>query len=96
MYSYLLLNIIFMSLVAVAAVWFPWKKIRCQNLLIVLLILLVMTAVFDSLIIALGLVTYDVSKILGIYIGRAPIEDFSYAIIAAFLVPLLWERGAKK
>lgn len=58
-------------------------------------ILLLMTTVFDSLIIAAEIVGYDASKILGVYIGRAPIEDFFYAIAAAVLVPVLWRRGGK-
>lgn len=55
--------------------------------------LLVMTAIFDSLIITMEIVGYDTTKILGIYIGRAPIEDFFYAILAAVLIPLLWQNG---
>jgi lycopene cyclase domain-containing protein len=47
--------------------------------------------VFDSLIIAAGIVGYDTAKILGIYIGTAPIEDFMYALLAAVIVPALWK-----
>jgi len=42
-------------------------------------------------------VGYDTSKLLGVYVGYAPIEDFFYAILAAVLVPWAWNRfGAKK
>lgn len=50
-----------------------------------------LTAIFDSLIIAAGIVGYDTGRILGIYIGRAPIEDFAYAAVSVMLVVLLWE-----
>jgi lycopene cyclase domain-containing protein len=53
-------------------------------------ILLVMTAVFDNVMIGIGLVGYDVSKISGVFIGIAPLEDFSYAVAALILLPSLW------
>lgn len=52
--------------------------------------LLVLTAIFDSIIIWAGIVGYDSHKILGLYIGFAPIEDFFYAILAVLIVPILW------
>lgn len=51
-----------------------------------LLILLVMTAVFDNLIIFAGIVSYDESKLSGIKILAAPIEDFAYTLV---LIPLI-------
>lgn len=51
-----------------------------------LLILILMTAVFDNLIILAGIVSYDESKISGIKILIAPIEDFAYTLV---LVPLI-------
>lgn len=50
-----------------------------------------LTAIFDSLIIAAGIVAYDTSRILTLYIGRAPIEDFAYACVSVILVITLWE-----
>lgn len=50
----------------------------------------VFTAVFDSLMIALGLFTYDPAHLAGVYIGLAPIEDFAYVALAALLLPALW------
>lgn len=52
--------------------------------------LTLLTAVFDNVIIALGVVDYDPSKILGLLIGLSPIEDFAYTIAAVLLVPTLW------
>ena len=96
MYKYLLLNLVFMAVVyGVLRLTSP-VSLPARPLLTVLAVMLLMTAVFDSLIIALNLVTYDTTHILGIYIGRAPIEDFCYTVLAAILVPILWERKAKK
>ena len=50
-------------------------------------VLVVLTAVFDSLMIAAGLFTYPEEHLSGIRIGLAPVEDFSYAVCAAFLLP---------
>ena len=55
------------------------------------LVLIALTAVFDNLMIAAGLIVYPEEHLSGIFIGLAPIEDFSYAVCAAFLVPALFE-----
>ena len=54
------------------------------------LILLVMTLVFDNLIIGTGIVAYENVKTLGMRLGLAPIEDFAYAVAAIVIVPALW------
>lgn len=51
------------------------------------LVLVVLTALFDNLMIAAGLFTYPAEHLSGLRVGLAPIEDFSYALCAAFLVP---------
>ena len=98
MTRYLVLNIVVMALLAaiVFVVKLPYKKFFNRRGLIILGAILLMTAVGDNAILALKLVDYNVGHILGVYLGQAPIEDFSYAIVVAVLVPLLWERGAKK
>ena len=53
-------------------------------------ILVVLTAVFDNLMIAAGLFTYPPEHLSGLRIGLAPLEDFSYAVCAAFLVPAVY------
>ncbi len=47
---------------------------------------MLMTAVFDNLIILAGIVSYDESKLSGIKVLVAPIEDFAYTLV---LVPLI-------
>ncbi|WP_404442261.1 lycopene cyclase domain-containing protein [Microbacterium marinum] len=51
--------------------------------------LVVLTAVFDNLMIAADLFTYPEHLISGIRIGLAPIEDFAYPVCAAFAVPAI-------
>ena len=58
--------------------------------LIGLVALVALTAVFDNVIVGSGMVAYDASRILGLRIGVAPIEDFSYCVVAALALPALW------
>ncbi|MDH2443672.1 lycopene cyclase domain-containing protein [Amnibacterium sp. CER49] len=55
-----------------------------------LAVLLVLTACFDSVIVGLGIVGYDGSRILGLRVGAAPVEDFAYPVAAALGIPALW------
>lgn len=62
------------------------------------LVLLVLTAVFDNLMIAAGLFSYRREALAGPHIGLAPIEDFAYPLVAGFMLSALWlvlgeERG---
>lgn len=63
-------------------------------------VVLVLTAVFDSLMIAVGLFEYAPELISGIFIGLAPLEDFAYPAAAVLLLPALWvllgERQRKR
>ena len=49
-----------------------------------------LTAVFDNVMIAAGLFTYPPEHLSGLRVGLAPLEDFSYAVCAAFLVPAVF------
>ena len=55
-----------------------------------LAVILVLTAIFDNLMISAGLVAYDDALTSGIRLGVAPIEDFAYAVAAAVFVPSVW------
>lgn len=54
------------------------------------LALMALTAVFDNAMIAAELFTYPAEHLSGIRIGLAPLEDFSYPLSAAFLVPAVF------
>ncbi|MFG6445292.1 lycopene cyclase domain-containing protein [Microbacterium sp. P06] len=59
-------------------------------------VLVVLTAVFDNVMIALDLFTYPPEHLSGLRIGLAPIEDFSYPVCAAFLVPSVFALLTRK
>lgn len=68
----------------------PRPRRRMAALLLTLAVLLVLTAIFDNLIVGLGIVGYDEAKISGVLVGVAPLEDFAYTVAAVFALPALW------
>ncbi len=93
MITYLVLNLIFFISVIL---FLPKKMTKPQRAFwITLAGLIVLTAIFDPIIIALNIVDYDPTKILGLYLFGAPIEDFFYAVYAACIVPLIWHTLEK-
>src|SRR5699024_8696114 len=53
-------------------------------------VLLVLTAVFDSLMIAADLFRFDEEQLLGLHVGLAPLEDFAWPLASALSLPALW------
>ena len=95
--TYILLNLVFIVVIlAVLVATKQLQKLRPKPVLFTLLVLVLLTAVFDNFIIGFGLVTYDTAKILGVYIGKAPIEDFAYTLVVVGLVPVLWNVMGKR
>ncbi|WP_456845783.1 lycopene cyclase domain-containing protein [Cellulomonas sp. P5_C6] len=85
----IVLNVIVLALLG-AVSWPVLRTMRPSPLLVTTLILCVLTTVFDTLMIRVGLYVFDPDKILGWYIWGAPLEDFAYAIAAAVGMPVLW------
>ena len=90
--SYWTLNAAFLGVVAciaLAAVLARrsprWRAVAISGLVVIML-----TAVFDNVMIAIGLFGYNPQQISGAFIGLAPLEDFAYAIAAVVLLPALW------
>ena len=90
--TYWALNAIFLAVVAVVviAALLARRGPRWASVAVVLVLVFVMTAVFDNVMIGVGLVGYEESLISGAFIGIAPLEDFAYAIAAVILLPTLW------
>jgi lycopene cyclase domain-containing protein len=87
--SYWALNAIFLAVVLVVAL-LAARRLRWPAVGLTLAVLLVMTAVFDNIMISIGLVAYNESLISGAFIGIAPLEDFAYALAAVVGLPSLW------
>ena len=54
------------------------------------LVMVALTVVYDTLMIAADLYVFDPDRILGVYVWGAPVEDFAYALAASALLPALW------
>ncbi len=96
MATYLVLNCLFLCVVLLLLRVLNGRIVWNQSVTVTLIVLLVLTAIFDSVIVASGIVAYDETKILGMSLGSAPIEDFFYAVLAAVLIPNLWHIFQKE
>ena len=78
-------------LAALALICVPTlRRLPFRPLALTAVSLVVLTAVFDNVIVGLHIVAYDQAKILGLRVPVAPIEDFAYALGAVLLVPTVW------
>lgn len=66
------------------------RRVRLLPVIVTTLVLLALTVVFDSLMIAAGLFRYAPELLLGAHLWLAPIEDFAYPLAGAVLLPALW------
>jgi len=95
--TYLLMNLSFMLIAFVVLNVFvrktPWKTV-----LWAMLSMLLLTLIFDNVIIGLDIVAYDPEKVSGVFLGLAPIEDFAYTVVAVLAVSSIWHKmtGTKK
>lgn len=93
--TYIVLSVSVLAVIALAS-WRPLRTSLAEAggsvgpLLVTGFVLIALTAVFDNVIVGVGLVDYDESKILGLRVPIAPIEDFSYTLGAVMIVPGLW------
>jgi lycopene cyclase domain-containing protein len=85
----IVLNVLVLAVLG-AVSWPVLRGMRGMPLVWTAVHLCVLTAVFDTIMIDVGLYVFDPDKILGRYIWGAPLEDFAYAIAAAVGMPVLW------
>jgi lycopene cyclase domain-containing protein len=66
-----------------------------RSTLVVAVLLLVMTVLFDTLMIAVDLFDYDTSALLGPRLLLVPVEDLAWPLVAVLALPALWELLAR-
>ncbi|MDR7384732.1 lycopene cyclase domain-containing protein [Promicromonospora iranensis] len=91
--TYLLLALAFLAVAATVAVVARRSTkpgVSWRALALAAVALLILTTVFDNLMIASGLFAYSDAHISGLRVGLAPVEDFSYPLAAVVLLPALW------
>lgn len=81
----------------VPAAVFVLAVVRCRpgrrwwwSTAVTIAVLLVLTAVFDTVMIAADLFRFAEDDLLGIRIGLAPLEDLAWPLAAGLLLPALW------
>ena len=90
--TYWALNAIFLAIAVAVAIAsrLGRRRPRLLPLAVTVLVLFVVSAVFDNVMIGVGLVGYDRDLISGAFLGIAPLEDFAYVVGAVLLLPALW------
>ena len=91
--TYWSLNLPFLGVAAVVAVAavVSGRSPRWRFVGVTAAAVLVLTVIFDNVLVGVGIVGYDPALISGVLIGVAPIEDFAYAVAAVVLLPSLWQ-----
>ncbi|PKQ27212.1 MAG: lycopene cyclase domain-containing protein [Actinobacteria bacterium HGW-Actinobacteria-4] len=87
--TYVALSVAVLAVLGILT-WRVLSGLPTKPLLLTLAVLVVLTAVFDNIIVGVGLVDYDPALISGIRVPIAPIEDFAYTVGAVMIVPALW------
>ena len=54
------------------------------------IVVMILTAIFDNVMIASGLMEYGQETTSGLVLGLAPLEDFAYPLAALILLPAVW------
>lgn len=90
--TYWALNAVFLAVVAVVALAavLARRGPRWRAVGLTAIPLLLLTAVFDNVLVGVGIVGYDADRISGWFVGVAPLEDFAYTVAAVVLLPSLW------
>ncbi len=98
--TYLLLSLAFLAaactlaLIARARVGADRRRLLLRRwwrpAAITALALVLLTVLFDNIMIAAGFMVYSDAHTIGLFLGLAPIEDFSYPIAGLILLPALW------
>ena len=59
-------------------------------------VLVILTAIFDNVMIAAGLFDFGADEVSGVRLGLMPLEDFLYPIVGALLLSGLWQLLEKE
>ncbi|HWS49988.1 MAG TPA: lycopene cyclase domain-containing protein [Microbacterium sp.] len=98
--TYPALSLCFLAAAAIAGALLPLvsrtRRPSTGGLAISAAALLLLTAVFDNVMIGAELFHYAPSQLLGLRVGLAPIEDFAYPLAAVLLLPSVWVAALRR
>jgi small toxic polypeptide LdrA/B/C/D len=97
--SYLAFSLLFVAVAAVPAVVALSIHATGQGwgraVLLAMAALVVLTIVFDSLMVSVGLFHYDPTRALGVDVWLAPVEDLTWPVASAVLLPSMWALSGR-
>lgn len=90
--NYPALCLVFLAAAVLAAVVLGHvgPRPRAAAVAATVLVMLVLTVVFDNVMIAVGLVGYSTSQLGGVHLGLVPLEDLAYPLAGAVVLPFWW------
>ncbi|WP_028045889.1 lycopene cyclase domain-containing protein [Cellulomonas sp. URHE0023] len=93
--TYLELDLVFVACAAALAVAGARAARRrgmpfARPVAVTLVVLVALTVVFDSLMIAADLFRYDAASLLGVTVWLSPVEDLAWPVAAALALPSVW------
>lgn len=81
--TYFLMGVPFIVLVIVLDIWIlKTKVIATKQCWVVMMVMVVLTAIFDQFLTGLPIVHYNEANMTGVRLLYAPIEDFTYTFAA--------------
>ena len=87
MYTYLIMGAPFILIVLlIDTLVLKTYIIKTKSCWVVMAVMMLLTLVFDQLLTGLPIVFYDDTKRIGVELGYAPIEDFTYTFVVVILV----------
>lgn len=98
--NYAAFSLLFLAAALLPAVVVAVRRLRHRPwwlaVLVTAAVLLVLTVVFDSLMVAGGLFHYDQERSLHVDVGLTPLEDLAWPIASAALLPSLWALARRR
>lgn len=102
--TYWQLNVIFLTVVAVVVLISVLRfrrgnsneRIRWRAIAFTAVVTFAMTAIFDNIMIQVGLFGYDPQLTADARLGVMPFEDFAYPLAAVLLLPAIWALSARR
>lgn len=95
--TYTLLNLIFIApAVIIAIVAYQKNEALFRQSAWLFVPLILMSIFFNNILTSIPIITYDTTKLSGLYLGSAPAEDFAYTLVLVILIPALWSLIREK
>ena len=90
------MNLTFMAAALSFSYYCDRRVFRRRSTWLLLLVLVIMTTIFNTYLTRLPIVGYNQDALLGLKVGTIPVEDYAYTVVLAFLPPSAWRKYDKQ